>query len=87
MALGRSYEDENRIDEAKKAYQDCLNIIPHHEEAQNSLNFIRNKGNSAKQVIELNELTLPGKTLHYFINKHFVYSCLLSFFSFEYQEI
>lgn len=67
VALGRSYEEDNRIDDAKKAYQDCLAIIPHHEEAQNSLNFLWNKGNtSAKQMIELNDLALPG--MHTFKN-------------------
>ena len=61
VALGRSYEEENKIEEAKKAYQDCLTIIPHHEEAQSSLNFLWTKGSgSGKQLIEPNELTLPG---------------------------
>lgn len=59
VALGRSYEDENKIDEARKAYQDCLNIIPHHEEAQHSLEFLKTKSNS-KQIVEPGELELPG---------------------------
>lgn len=59
VALGRSYEDENKIDEARKAYQDCLNIIPHHEEAQHSLEFLKTKTNS-KQIVEPGELELPG---------------------------
>lgn len=60
VALGRSYEEENRLDEAKKAYQDCLNIIPHHEEAQNSLDFLKSKTFN-KQIVAPNELELPGK--------------------------
>lgn len=62
VALGRNYEEENCPDEAKKAYQDCLAIIPHHEEAQKSLNFLWNKGSgSSKQIIDMNDLSLPGK--------------------------
>lgn len=63
VALGRNYEEENRLEEAKKAYQDCLAIIPHHEEAQSSLNFLWNKsgGASAKQIIDMSDLSLPGK--------------------------
>lgn len=62
VALGRNYEDENRMDDAKKAYQDCLTIIPHHEEAQKSLNFLWSKdaGGSSKQIIDMNDLSLPG---------------------------
>lgn len=64
VALGRSYEEENNVEEAKKAYQDCLTIIPHHEEALNSLNFLWNKsGSTSKQVIELGDLALPSKYL------------------------
>lgn len=59
VALGRSYEEENRVDDAKKAYQDCLNIIPHHEEAQNSLDFLKSKS-FTKQIVAPNELELPG---------------------------
>lgn len=64
VALGRSYEDENRFEDAKKAYQECLVIIPHHEEAQNSLSFLWNKGTTAKKIIELNDLALPGTMEH-----------------------
>lgn len=61
VALGRSYEEDNRIEDAKKAYQDCLAIIPLHEEAQSSLNFLWSKSNApTKQLIELNDLALPG---------------------------
>ncbi|XP_049278880.1 tetratricopeptide repeat protein 14 [Anopheles funestus] len=59
VALGRSYEEENRFEEAKKAYQDCLNIIPHHEEAQNSLEFLKTKPFTGKQIVEPTELELP----------------------------
>ncbi|EAA43471.4 AGAP009659-PA, partial [Anopheles gambiae str. PEST] len=61
VALGRSYEEENRFEEAKKAYQDCLNIIPHHEEAQNSLDFLKSKPFTGKQIVEPTELELPKK--------------------------
>ncbi|XP_052864702.1 dentin sialophosphoprotein isoform X1 [Anopheles cruzii] len=60
VALGRSYEDENRVEEARKAYQDCLNIIPHHEEAQSSLDFLKAKPMYGKQIVEPTELELPA---------------------------
>lgn len=59
VALGRSYEDENKITEAQKAYEDCLAIIPFHEEAQNSLDFLKSK-TAVKPLIEPAELLLPG---------------------------
>ncbi|CAH1953990.1 unnamed protein product [Acanthoscelides obtectus] len=59
VALGRSYEEENKIEEARKAYQSCLTIIPYHEEAQNSLEFLKNKSQT-KNLIEPNELLLPN---------------------------
>ncbi|CAH2988515.1 unnamed protein product [Chilo suppressalis] len=62
VALGRSYEDENKITEAQKAYEDCLAIIPFHEEAQNSLDFLKSKTSTAKPLIEPAELLLPGLT-------------------------
>lgn len=58
VALGRSYEDENSLEEAKKAYQDCLIIIPHHEEAQTSLDFLKSKM-KGPLLIEPGELQLP----------------------------
>lgn len=69
VALGRSYEEENKIDDAMKAYQNCLTIIPRHEEAQKSLDFLRSKkavATNSKQLIEPNELTLPGELRHPF---------------------
>ncbi|CAH2234881.1 tetratricopeptide repeat protein 14 homolog isoform X2 [Pararge aegeria] len=62
VALGRSYEDENKIAEAQKAYEDCLAIIPFHEEAQNSLDFLKSKTSTVKPLIEPDELLLPGLT-------------------------
>ncbi|XP_058119733.1 dentin sialophosphoprotein isoform X1 [Anopheles coustani] len=59
VALGRSYEEENRIEEAKKAYQDCLNIIPLHEEAQTSLDFLMKTKPFGKQIVEPTELEIP----------------------------
>lgn len=43
VALGRSYEDEKKYDEAQKAYEQCLTIAPYHEEARNSIEFIKTK--------------------------------------------
>lgn len=60
VALGRSYEDENKLDEARKAYQSCLTIIPFHEEAQNSLDFLKSKNTAPKNLIEPGELLLPS---------------------------
>ncbi|XP_022905543.1 tetratricopeptide repeat protein 14 homolog isoform X2 [Onthophagus taurus] len=59
VALGRSYEEENKIEDARKAYQSCLAIIPFHEEAQNSLEFLKSKSQT-KNLIEPNELLLPN---------------------------
>ncbi|XP_074041206.1 uncharacterized protein isoform X2 [Leptinotarsa decemlineata] len=58
VALGRNYEEENKVEEARKAYQSCLSIIPYHEEAQNSLEFLKNK-TQPKALIEPAELLLP----------------------------
>ncbi|KAK9738006.1 Tetratricopeptide repeat [Popillia japonica] len=60
VALGRSYEEENKLEEARKAYQSCLTIIPFHEEAQNSLEFLKSKAQGSKNLIEPNELLLPN---------------------------
>ncbi|CAG9769036.1 unnamed protein product [Ceutorhynchus assimilis] len=61
VALGRSYEEENKIDDARKAYQSCLTIIPYHEEAKNSLEFLKNKEKqTSKNLIEPTELLLPN---------------------------
>ncbi|GJQ66979.1 hypothetical protein Trydic_g7979 [Trypoxylus dichotomus] len=60
VALGRSYEEENKLEEARKAYQSCLTIIPFHEEAQNSLEFLKSKVQGSKNLIEPNELLLPN---------------------------
>lgn len=71
VALGRSYEEENKIDDAMKAYQNCLTIIPRHEEAQKSLDFLRSKkavATNSKQLIEPNELTLPGNFVFFVYN-------------------
>jgi tetratricopeptide (TPR) repeat protein len=61
LALGRSYEDDNKFEEAQKAYINCLNINPHHQEALASLNYIKNKLN-ARKIVEPAELELPRKT-------------------------
>ncbi|XP_054746912.1 tetratricopeptide repeat protein 14 homolog [Anastrepha obliqua] len=58
VALGRRYEDENRIKDATKAYQDCLNIIPNHEQARLSLEAIQQR--TGGQYFE-NLMCTPGE--------------------------
>ncbi|XP_059618896.1 tetratricopeptide repeat protein 14 homolog isoform X2 [Phlebotomus argentipes] len=60
VALGRSYEEENKVEEARKAYQDCLVIIPHHEEAINSLEYLKNRSQKPSMLFEPGELELPA---------------------------
>lgn len=43
VALGRSYEDEKKFEDAQKAYENCLAIAPYHEEARNSIEYIKSK--------------------------------------------
>lgn len=43
VALGRSYEDEKKYEDAQKAYENCLAIAPMHEEARNSIEYIKTK--------------------------------------------
>lgn len=60
VALGRNFEEENKFEDAKKAYQDCLKVVPNHEEAYNSLEYLKNRY-TGKQIVEPNELELPRK--------------------------
>lgn len=60
LALGRNYEEENKFEEARKAYIDCLKINPHHQEALASLDYLKTKLN-AKKIVEPAELELPRK--------------------------
>lgn len=60
VALGRSHEEENHLEDARKAYQDCLNVIPNHEEAYKSLEMLRQRS-YGKQIVEPAELELPRK--------------------------
>ncbi|KAI5635391.1 tetratricopeptide repeat domain-containing protein [Phthorimaea operculella] len=68
VALGRSYEDENKIAEAQKAYEDCLAIIPFHEEAQNSLDFLKSKTSTrslsplSKRMAQLGDAESASRT-------------------------
>lgn len=64
LALGRSYEEDGKFEEAQKAYIDCLNINPHHQEALASLNYIKTKIN-ARKIVEPAELELPRKFSFY----------------------
>ena len=43
VALGRSYEDEKKFEDAQKAYENCLAIAPYHEEARNSIEYIKKR--------------------------------------------
>lgn len=43
VALGRSFEDEKKYEDALKAYENCLTIAPYHEEAKNSIEYIKSK--------------------------------------------
>ena len=43
FAMGRSYENEEKFDEAQKAYEDCLAIAPYHEDARSSIEYIKKK--------------------------------------------
>lgn len=56
VALGRSYEEDNRIQEAAKAYRDCLNIIPNHEQARLSLEAIQQRTGASVEVIAQSQL-------------------------------
>lgn len=58
LALGRNYEEENKFEEARKAYIDCLKINPHHQDALASLDYLKTKLNS-KKIVEPAELELP----------------------------
>lgn len=61
LALGRSYEEDNKFEEAKKAYIDCLKINPHHQEALASMEYLKTKLN-VKKIVEPAELELPRKS-------------------------
>ncbi|XP_037946164.1 tetratricopeptide repeat protein 14 homolog [Teleopsis dalmanni] len=58
VALGHSYKEDNRLEEAIKAYTDCLNLIPNHEQARLSLEAIQKSRNSG-QIFD-NILNIPG---------------------------
>lgn len=47
VALGRSYEEENRIPDAIKAYTDCLSLLPQHEQALISLEALKQRPTTA----------------------------------------
>lgn len=60
LALGRNFEEENKFEDARKAYLDCLKINPLHQEASASLDYLKSKMN-AKKIVEPAELELPGE--------------------------
>lgn len=61
VALGRSYEEENKVEDARKAYQDCLKVVPNHEEAYNSLEYLKSRFSGKQMIVQPNELELPRK--------------------------
>jgi tetratricopeptide (TPR) repeat protein len=69
LALGRNYEENNKFEDAQKAYYECLNINPLHKEALASLNFIKSKLN-AKKIVEPAELELPRELNFFFCSKN-----------------
>uniref|UniRef100_A0A1A9WSF1 Adenylate kinase active site lid domain-containing protein n=1 Tax=Glossina brevipalpis TaxID=37001 RepID=A0A1A9WSF1_9MUSC len=53
VALARSYEEDNRIQDAAKAYRDCLNIIPNHEQARLSLEAIQQRTGASVEPLSV----------------------------------
>uniref|UniRef100_A0A1B6LH14 Uncharacterized protein n=1 Tax=Graphocephala atropunctata TaxID=36148 RepID=A0A1B6LH14_9HEMI len=43
VAYGRSFEDKNQMEDALKCYEKCLEVVPYHDEAHNSIEFIKTK--------------------------------------------
>ncbi|KAI5736302.1 hypothetical protein M8J76_001972 [Diaphorina citri] len=43
VARGRSLEEEAKYDDAIKSYEACLRIVPFHEEATNSIKYLKEK--------------------------------------------
>lgn len=83
LALGRSFEDENKFEEARKAYVDCLKVNPQHQEALASLEYVKTKLGMNKKIVEPSELELPRKFCHYSWVKMF--SNLFMTFSIQYR--
>ena len=46
------HEENLKFEEAATVYENCLQLIPNHEEAKSSLQFIRNKLLAAKETKE-----------------------------------
>jgi hypothetical protein len=59
--LFSSFEDENKFEEALKSYENCLALIPFHEEAQNSIEFLKTKILNSSKLSD-SEVTIPGLT-------------------------
>lgn len=67
VALGRSYEEDNCPKEAAKAYTDCLNIIPNHEQARLSLHALKQRPDmQLKDFINKGKSTILLKKLEQF---------------------
>lgn len=56
-----SFEDENKFEEALKSYENCLALIPFHEEAQNSIEFLKTKILNSSKLSD-SDVTIPGLT-------------------------
>lgn len=56
------FEEENKMDEALKAYEGCLAIVPYHEEALNSIEYIKSKQANTNGKVHDSEGTVPVLT-------------------------
>jgi len=54
-----SFEDENKFEEALKSYENCLALIPFHEEAQNSIEFLKTKILNSTKLSDA-DVSIPG---------------------------
>jgi hypothetical protein len=59
--LFSSFEDETKFEEALKSYENCLALIPFHEEAQNSIEFLKTKILNSSKLSD-SDVTIPGLT-------------------------
>lgn len=79
LALGRSFEDESKFEDAKKAYIECLKVNPQHQEALASLEYVKSKLVVMKKIVEPSELELPREliffpTVYQFYSPHVPFS-------------
>lgn len=60
LILLSSFEEEGKLEDAIASYEKCLSINPYHEEAKNSIEYIRVK--QGKREPETIPLLTPPKT-------------------------